>query len=91
MNLPSVIFLPLELKFIHNENKKDFIKLIENQMVFTSVKKLKDYLNNNWNQIEENWNRSESQKARNLFAESYSRLPPTNKIKAFSEILKNLR
>ena len=22
-------------------------------MVFTSVKKLKDYLNNNWNQIEE--------------------------------------
>lgn len=91
MNLPSVIFLPLELKFIHDENKKDFIKLIENQMVFTSVKKLKDYLNNNWNQIEENWNRSESQKARNLFAKSYSRLPPTNKIKAFSEILKNLR
>ena len=91
MNLPSVIFLPLELKFIHDENKKDFIKLIENQMVFTSVKKLKDYLNNNWNQIEENWNRSESQKVRNLFAESYSRLPPTNKIKAFSEILKNLR
>ena len=65
---------------------KDFIKLIENQMVFTSVKKLKDYLNNNWNQIEEN-QQIRKPKGRNLFAESYSRLPPTNKIKAFSEIL----
>ena len=44
MNLPSVIFLPLDLKFIHEENKKDFNKLIENQMIFTSVEKLKDYL-----------------------------------------------
>ena len=25
---------------------------------FTSVEKLKDYLNNNWDRIEENWNRS---------------------------------
>ncbi len=91
LNLPSVIFLPLGLKFIHDENKKDFINLIENQIVFTSVEKLKDYLNDSWNKIEENWSRSESQRARNLFMESYSRSPPTNKIKAFSEVLKNLK
>ena len=91
MNLPSVIFLPLDLKFIHEENKKDFNKLIENQMIFTSVEKLKDYLNNNWDRIEENWNRSGSQLARNLFLENYSRFPPINKIKDFSEILKNLK
>ncbi len=90
MNLPSLIFLPLGLRFIHDENKKDFIKLIENKMVFTSIDELKTYLNQNWDNIEELWNSKSSKEARRLFIDKYSLPKPSDKIHKLSEFLKKM-
>ena len=82
--------MPLGLRFIHDENKKDFIKLIENKIVFTSINELITYLNQNWDNIEELWNSKSSKEARRLFIDKYSLPKPSDKIHKLSEFLKKM-
>lgn len=90
LNIPSIVFMPLNLGFIHKDNKSDFEKLIENKLIFTDIHDLTNFLNKNIDNFETMWNEKNCIQSRKIFTESYSIPPPINKLDEFSKILKNL-
>ena len=88
LDYPSIVFSPLGLSFIHNENKGDFEELIKIKLIFTDVKSLNNHLNEIWNNTEAWWNDTSNVKVRKIFLEKYSLEPPVNGLSEFSNILK---
>ena len=88
LNYPSIVFSPLGLSFIHEENKTDFEELIKIKLIFTDVKSLNNHLNKIWNNTETWWNDTSNVKVRKIFLEKYSLKPPSNGLNEFSNILK---
>ena len=88
MNYPSIVYLPLGLSFIHDENKADFEELIKENLIFTDIKKLNNHLNEIWDNIDVWWNSKSIVKTRETFLEKYSLKPSLNSLSKFSNTLK---
>ena len=88
LNYPSIVYLPLGLSFIHNENKADFEELIKKNLIFTDIKKLNDHLDQIWNNIDVWWNNKTIIRTREIFLEKYSLKPSLNSLSKFSDTLK---
>ncbi len=88
LNYPSIVYLPLGLSFIHDENKADFEELIKENLIFTDIKKLNNHLNEIWDNIDVWWNSKSIVKTRETFLEKYSLKPSLNSLSKFSNTLK---
>ena len=56
IDCPSICFLPIGLDFIHDENKKDFNELINNNLMFDNEIELTKFINKNWDDLDKWWN-----------------------------------
>jgi len=87
INAPSICYLPIGLSFIHDENKADYLKLINHQLMFDDISKLTTFINSGWKDLNRWWNNPQLNQVRNEFCLKYSIHPPKNAIEKFSSIL----
>ncbi len=89
IDCPSICFLPIGLDFIHEENKKDYNELINNNLMFEDEGELAKFINKNWNDLDKWWSDTKVKKIRHEFCLKYSIPPPKNALKVFSNLLRN--
>lgn len=87
INCPSICFLPIGLGFIHDENKEDYLKLLNNQLMFDDINKLTRHINSIWSDVNKWWDNPNLNKVRKEFCLKYSMYPPNSAMKKFSNLL----
>ena len=87
LNCPSVCYLPVGLIDLHDENKKDYIDLIKNKLIFLDIKELITHVESVWENIDGWWNNQNLKTIREEFCYKYSVSPPKDAVKKFSKLL----
>jgi len=87
INCPSICYLPIGLGFIHDDNKEDYLKLLNNQLMFDDINKLTKHINSIWSDVNKWWDNPNLNQVRKEFCLKYSIHPPNNAMKKFSNLL----
>ena len=85
LDFPTLCLFSNKLDFIHSENKKDFINLKKNNLIFFDEIKLSNFINKNFNNIENWWNAEQTKKIKKDFCVKYSKKSYKNSFKNFKK------
>lgn len=84
LDLPTICLFPFKLNFIHSTNHYDFQILKHHNLIFYDEKKLANFINKNYQNIEQWWNSSKIKKVKKNFCIKYSK-------KSYKSLFKNLK
>ena len=85
-NFPTIIFANLKECLVNSETK-EYLKILEKVNIFhDNYSSAAKFINNNWNNIDEWWNKEETQNARNIFCEKFAKLNK-NKVKKIYRLI----
>ncbi len=87
LNCPTICYLPFGPNTIHDENKKDYIELMNKKIIFKDVKEMINHIELIWDDIDKWWNEKNLKSVRDEFCSKYSIYPPKDAVKKFSKLL----